>query len=295
MSHGPLARRGHLAMLLFAALVSGSFSLGGMIANAVDPAALMALRFLLAGALIGGLVALGPGFKRRYFVAPWRYLLLGGLFAIYFVLMFEALKTASAVSTAAVFTLTPVMSAGFGWLLMRQITTPRMGVALFIGAIGALWVIFRADIAALLAFDLGRGEALFLVGSVAHALYTPLTRKLNRGEPPLVFTFGMMVAGFAILAVYAAPEIIATDWLALEPVWWITLSYLVVFAGAGTFFLLQFATLHLPSAKVMAYTYLTPSFVIIWEGALHGSWPAPLILLGVALSVVALVMLLADR
>lgn len=30
--------------------------------------------------------------------------------------MFEGLKTAAAIPTAAVFTLTPVMAAGFGWL-----------------------------------------------------------------------------------------------------------------------------------------------------------------------------------
>jgi hypothetical protein len=30
--------------------------------------------------------------------APWRYLLLGGLFAVYFVTMFEGLKTAPPVS-----------------------------------------------------------------------------------------------------------------------------------------------------------------------------------------------------
>jgi hypothetical protein len=32
------------------------------------------------------------------FAAPWRYLVLAGLFAVYFVLMFEGLKTAPAVS-----------------------------------------------------------------------------------------------------------------------------------------------------------------------------------------------------
>ena len=44
--------------------------------------------------------------------------------AAYFVLMFEALAITDPVSTGAVFTLTPLMSAIFGYLLMRQITTP---------------------------------------------------------------------------------------------------------------------------------------------------------------------------
>ena len=89
-----------------------------------------------------------------------------GLFATYFVLMFEGLKTARPVSAAAVFTLTPLMAAGFGWMLMRQITTPRMALALAIGATGALWVIFRADWSAFLAFQHRQGrDDLFLAAA----------------------------------------------------------------------------------------------------------------------------------
>lgn len=50
--------------------------------------------------------------------------------------------------------------------------------------------------------------------------------------------------------------------------------------------------MRLPSAKVMAYTYLTPSWVILWEIALGRGAPPGLVLIGVAMSVVALVMLL---
>ena len=74
------------------------------------------------------------GLPRRAWVAPWRYAILGGIFAGYFVLMFYGLKTAAPVATAAVFTLTPVMSAAFGWIFLRQTMTGRMALALAIGA-----------------------------------------------------------------------------------------------------------------------------------------------------------------
>ena len=51
-------------------------------------------------------------------------------------------------------------------------------------------MIFRADLAALKAMAIGRGEAIYFVGCVAHAAYAPLIRRLNRGEPAVVFTFG---------------------------------------------------------------------------------------------------------
>ena len=286
--------RGHLAMLAFSALVAGSFSLGVLAAPHVDPGALSVLRFLLAGLLVGVAALATTGIPRSAFVAPWRYLVLGGLLAAYFVLMFEGLKTAPPVSAAAVFTLTPVMAAGFGWLFLRQRLTGRMAFALAVGGLGALWVIFRADLAALRAMAIGRGEAIYFVGCVAHAAYAPLIRRLNRGEPAVVFTFGMMLAGTLLLAIYAWPAVLATDWAALPGVVWVTLVYVAVAASALTFVLLQYASLRLPAAKVMAYTYLVPSWVILWEIALHGAVPPVLVLVGVALTALALGLLLKE-
>lgn len=285
---------GHLAMLCFSALVAGSFSLGALVANDVDPAAFTALRFWL-GAVCVGLLAWHRGvFRAGGFRAPWRYGVLGGLFAIYFVLMFEGLKTAPPVSAAAVFTLVPMMAAGFAWLLLRQVLTGRMAAALAIGGAGALWVIFRADLGAFVAFDVGRGEVIYFVGCVSHAIYTPMVRRLNRGESAVMFTFGTLVAGGVLLMIYAGSDVAATNWVAMPPMVWVTLVYTAVFATATTVVLLQFATLRLPSAKVMAYTYLVPSWVIVWEVALGNGAPPALILGGVALTVLALWMLLRD-
>lgn len=286
--------KGHAAMLAFSALVAGSFSLGSMAAPHVDPAALNALRFLLAAVIVGAAALATTGLPRSAFRAPWRYILLGGIFAIYFVLMFEGLKTAPAVSTSAVFTLTPIMAGAAAWVLLRQTTTARMAVALAIGGAGALWVIFRGDPGALVQLQVGRGEVIYFWGCVAHAIYTPLVARLNRGEPPVVFTFGMLCAGFVVLSAYAWPVLVSTDWAALPGIVWITLVYTAIFASAATFVLLQFATLHLPSAKVMAYTYLTPSWVILWEILLgHGAPPAR-VLLGIVMTVAALGMLLRE-
>ena len=170
--------QGHLAMLAFSALVAGSFSLGGLMANDIDPAAFTAVRFALAAVFVGILASMRGGFSVGSFAAPWRYGVLGGLFGVYFVLMFEGLKTAPPVSAAAVFTLVPLMAAGFAWILLRQVLTSRMALALAIGGVGALWVIFRADLGALLIFDVGQGEAIYFVGCICHALYTPMVRRL---------------------------------------------------------------------------------------------------------------------
>lgn len=286
---------GHLAMLLFSALIAGSFALGSLAANDIAPTALNAVRFWIASCVVGVVALATTGISRSAFNAPWRYPMLAMFLTTYFVLMFEGLKTAPAVSLAAVFTLTPILAGFVGWLLLRQRFTRRMGFALMIGGIGAVWVIFRADLSALLAFEIGRGELIYFVGCICHAIYTPLVAKLNRGEPAVVFTFGVLVAGAVILTFWAWNDLMVTDWANLPFIVWMTILYTAVFASATTFTLLQFSTLRLPASKVMAYTYLTPSWVIVWLLAMGQSAPPPLVLIGVLLTMIALGLLLKDE
>ncbi|SEK73705.1 EamA-like transporter family protein [Roseovarius azorensis] len=289
------ALRGHLAMLCFSGLVAGSFALGSMAAQHIEPAALNAPRFLLAAVIVGAGAMLSSGIPRETWRAPWRYLALGGAMGLYFVLMFEGLKTAPPVSAAAVFTLTPILSGIAGYLMLRQITTPRMALALTVGAMGALWVIFRADPAALMTFEVGRGEMIYFWGCAAHAIYTPLVRRLNRGERPVVFSFGTVLGAAVLVTAAGWSDIRATDWADLPAIVWITILYTAVFATAATFILLQYASLNLPSAKVMAYTYLVPTWVAVWQVALGHALPPVMVLTGVALTVAALVLLLKDE
>ena len=290
------AQSGHLAMLAFSALVAGSFSLGALAAPLISPAAMTVARFGLAGAVVGAAAfASKVGVPRSAAAAPWRYLVLGGLLACYFVLMFEGLRTAAAVPTAAVFTLTPLMAAGFGWILLRQVTSVRMAVALALGAAGAVWVIFRGDVQAIVAMQIGKGEVIFFVGCIAHAFYAPMVRRLNRGEPALVFTFGTLLAGFLLLGLWGGSTTLATDWAHMPAIVWICLAYVSIAASAMTFVLIQYATMRLPAAKVMAYTYLVPCWVILWEMALGHSAPPAKVLAGVVLILAALGLLLKNE
>ena len=59
-------------------------------------------------------------------------------------------------------------------LFIGQRTGPDVLIALGTAGLGAIWVIFRADTQALLSFDIGRGELIFLARVIGHAAYVPL-------------------------------------------------------------------------------------------------------------------------
>ena len=282
----------HIAMLGFSILIAGSFSLGSMVANDISPIALTAVRFVLAAFIVGSIALFSGSIARKELTASWRYFVLGSTFSLYFILMFEGLKTASPVSAVAVFTLIPAMSCWLGFVILGQMVSGRTLLAVVIGATGSLWVVFRADFLALTMSSVGRGELIYFVGCVAHAFMPILFRGLNRGETPVMVTFGLLVSGALILCLFGAGEIIQTDWKGLPSLVWITIFYVAVFATAVTSVCLQFASMHLPVANVMAYTYLTPTWVLLWEIFLGHDVPPFWIWGGVLLTAVSVIVLL---
>lgn len=289
--------RAHVAMLLFCLLISTSFTVGGLITNAIEPRALMFARFVLATFAMGLVLIATRSPIRITFEAALRYLVLGTLVASYFVVMFVALRHTTPVNIGAIFTMVPLMASGFAYVLMRQKLGLGQLAALVLAALGAVWVLFDGSLANLLAFELGRGEAIFLGGAASYALYTACTRWLHRGEPIVVVAFWSILAGAIVLAFAGFSDIRSTDWSSVRPGVWLGILHLAVANTAVSFYLAKYANTRLPAAKVTAYTYLLPVFVALQQGALGFGWPDIPVVAGIAVIAVAMVLLqrTADR
>ena len=121
--------RGHLAMVCFAGLIAGSFTLAPLALPHIDSVSLNVVRYIVAVAVMAGWMF---GIQRKRFAwpgAPWRYLVLGGLMAIYFVTMFIALTMTSPVSTSAVLR-SPADDRGVRALLAGQTFGPILLLSL---------------------------------------------------------------------------------------------------------------------------------------------------------------------
>jgi drug/metabolite transporter (DMT)-like permease len=281
----------HAAMLLFAALIAGSFSFGGMAAQHLEAGPLTLWRYLMTMVVMGVLTfgILGVPFTRPRRV--WRYALLGGLIAVYMLTMFAALEFTSPVQTGAVFTLMPLISAGFALIFIGQKTRPDVLIALVIAALGAIWVIFRADIGAILSFDVGRGELIYFVGVICHGAYVPLIRRFGLGENPVAFGFWVVVFTIPWLLPTGALPLATTDFVSLPMTVWATIAYLSIVTTAITFMLLQYASMRLPAPKVLGYGYLTPTFIILLEGMLGHGWASPAVFVGALVTAAGLLVM----
>ena len=282
---------GHAAMLAFSALVAFSFTFGSLIAHQIDPTVLTTIRFVVALIVMSTIAVFTSVNFRRLFRDLWRWLIIGGCMAAYFNLMFVALRHTTPLATSAVFTLTPLLAAGFGYVLLGITTGRTTFLALITGAIGALWVIFKGSWEAALSLDFGTGEAIFLIGAIAHAAVPALRLKLVPNSTAFEAALGTIFGALIVTLFFAAPELVHVVWGEVSNAVWLFAIYLGVGATAATFFLLQVAVKRLPPGKVMAYTYLIPAWVVL-HGAVMGQSEKPILYVAVALILSALFVLL---
>ena len=286
--------KAHAAMLLFAFLVSTSFTVGRAITFALDPAALTFLRFSLAVVIFTGISIASKQTFRVPSLTGWlRYFFLALLLVIFFITMFEGLRWTTPIAAGAVFTLIPFMTAIIALVGFGQTMGLVSFSGLLIASLASIWIMFGGDLAALTALRLGKGELIFLVGCISYAGYAPAVQKLHNGDGLVHLTLWTLFAGAVLLFIYGGPAIINTSWQLVPSYVYLGIIWLAVFTTAITFYLIQYAAVRLPSVKVMSYTLLIPAFILLQQLLGGGSWPDMSVL--TALGVLSAAMLILQR
>ena len=280
----------HMLMVLCAALVSTSFPVGAALTRAVDPAALTLVRFLIAASMLGPYVYWRHGLRveSSFFI---RCALISASLVIFFLCMFWALRYTSALNTSVIFALVPSFSGIYAaFLVGEKMSRPQL-IALILGMAGAVWVIFRGDLNVLMTMDWNRGDLIFLGGCLAMGMYTPLIKKLHRGESMLVMTFWILITGSCWLLLFGGNRLLSVDWQQVPGFVWGGIFYLALFTTVITFFLNQYCTPRLGATKTMAYSYLYPGLVLIIDMLLGHGFPPARVLPGVIVVLLAMVVL----
>lgn len=226
----------HLCMLLSATLVSTSFIVGAAITDALDPALLTLIRFIIAAAIFGPIVHYRYGLHYSFSLL-WRCSLISGCMVIFFSAMFLSLRYTSSLNTSVIFSLVPSISCLYSFFLLRERLKKEQFIALFCGLLGVLWVVFRGDVILLLTMQWNYGDLIFLIGCLFMGLYAPLVKILHRGESMAVMTFWVLVTGAFWLLCYAGKGVLTVSWGDVPLFVWVGISYLAVFTTIITFLL----------------------------------------------------------
>lgn len=279
--------RVHAQVLLSRLLVATSFVVGAAITHGLEPELLTLLRFALATLLFAPYVAWRHGLAVPDARALCGYAAISACVVLFFWSMFEALRLTSALNTAAIYTLVPGIAALYAAVLVRERLGAHRIVAVGLGAVGAVWVVFRGDLDRLSALAFNAGDLIFIGGCLAMGLYTPLVRRLHRREPAAVMAFWVLATGTLWLLLLNNIAIFRQDWSAVEFEVYAGIAWLAVFTTILTFFIQQHATLYVGPTRVMSYSYLNPAFVVLLEWVVGRDLPTPMTLPGIAVIVMA--------
>jgi len=279
--------RVHAQMLLVRGLIATSFPVGAAITHGLEPAMLTLLRFVLASLLFAPFVAVRHGIALPTPRALAGYAAISACMVIFFWSMFEALRWTSALNAATLFTLVPGIAACYAAFLVRERLGSRRLAAIGLGLVGAVWVVFRGDPAALVSFAFNKGDLIFFGGCLVLGLYAPLVRRFNRGEPAAVMTFWVLLTGTGWLVLLNNTAIWTTDWSGIDLGVFAGIAYLAVFTTILSFFIQQHATLRIGPTRVTSYSYLNPALVVLIEWIAGKGLPPLIVLPGVAIILAA--------
>ncbi|ACN16626.1 permease of the drug/metabolite transporter (DMT) superfamily [Desulforapulum autotrophicum HRM2] len=282
----------HILMLVFTMIIAGSFPVVASITTGIDSVLLTFWRFAAATLIFGIML---PFVKQKTAMPGWkdmgRYATVGGSYGLFFVLMFQSLKTTSPLNTSTIYTTLPLVTMLAGTLVGEPFHLRRLWV-LAISMVATVWVIFKGDPHLMLSLDFNRGDLIFFLGTFCLAVYMLSMKKLQRRESKIHFTFYSLF--FATL-VLMGTAIARTGGLCVPGSHtWPGIAYLAGPSTALTFWILRYTATRLDPTKIVAYTFLTPSAVAVIEWSLGISTPEWSVLPGIGLTLAAVWLLQLD-
>ena len=262
-----------------------------IITDTFDPIVLTLVRFMLAVLFLLPVIAIRHGLV----VPIWsliRYAAISACLVLFFWAMFLSLRYTSPLNISVLFTLVPALSAIYATMINRERISGSLLLALVIGLVGAIWVIFEGDLQRFRELAWNRGDLIFFGGCLAMALYTPLVKLLHRQEPMEVMTFWVLVTGCLWLLPGSVLILAGTSLATIPPSTWLWIVYLALFSTVISFYCTQYATRKIGPTRTIAYSYLYPLLVMVFNYILGRGWPPLQVIPGIFLTLAAMGLLL---
>ena len=249
----------------------GTWIAGRIVAQELTaPLAAPAIRFLLAGFVLGGVALITEGrIPRPQTGSEWGIvsgLAMTGIF-LYALCFFYGLKHISAGRGALVVALTPVVVALAAWFLGQERMTPVKLSGVAIAMAGCLTVIGKGNPLALLHGAVGVGEWLILGCVLCWTAYTFIGRRATKTLSPLAATLWASLIGAALLGLTASlqggAEIAAWSWRV-----WTSVVFLAIGGTALAFTWFADGVKRLGAARASAFVNLVPVFAVLQAAVL---------------------------
>ena len=222
----------YIKLLLSAAFWGGAFIAGKVITQEAGAYSAAFMRFLIASAMLLVLTWKIEGKLpkvRRWHIVGIIVLGMTGIFS-YNVCFFKGLKIIEASRASVIIANNPVLIAILSCVFFREKLNFKRVAGIVISVAGAMTVISKGDISAVMAGGIGRGEALIFGCVLSWVTYSLVGKKMMEEFSPLVLVTYSSVMGTVALAVPAYFDGVVRDVTTMSGMGWLCIAYLAVIA-----------------------------------------------------------------
>jgi drug/metabolite transporter (DMT)-like permease len=269
--------KAHIFVLVATFFIAGSFIASEKLAGVIDPISLTLFRFIFALLFLSPLIFINHKYRDKIISTLGRGMIISLFYSLYFIGLFKALESTTALNTGTLFTLLPLLTAILSVFIFKQNINIYQFFIYLMGIIGTCIVIFEADIMLLFSFSLNNGDIIFLFAILFMALYSISTKKLYKKDDELIVLVFVTLLGGSIWMTIALFFLdIPLQWYKIEGENLFYMFYLTIAATLLTVYLYQHAAVTIGPKKVMLYIYLNPAAIamllFIFENKVITSW-----------------------
>jgi drug/metabolite transporter (DMT)-like permease len=275
-------KRPHLVSILMtvgaALLWSSSFSVAKVGLRYIDPYSFVLLRFLLASAVLLGLVVLtGHGRRLGAYLKDRYALILGITLAASFGLQFRGQTETTAAKAAIIINASVVFVAPLGLLFLKERIGPRAIAALCVGLVG-VYLVTKARVGSAEEGGTLAGNLLVAGSSLSYAVYVVFSKMAvtRRDVREIPFVTSVFLWSLPIFFLVSLPRLASGLEVGREA--WLATGYLAVFCSVLPFLLYTAAIKHI-SALTSAVVLLAElvfgviiAFLLLSESLATPAW-----------------------
>ncbi len=288
--------KAHLLVLLATFLVAGSFIASAKLSGVIDSISLTLFRFFVASLFLSPIILVNKKYREKVFSTMPRAMIISLFYSLYFIGLFKALETTTALNTGTLFTLVPLLTGILCIFFLKEKMSLKQLFIYLVGIVGTCIVVFKADINLFLNFSLNQGDIIFLFAIVAMALYSITLKLLHKKDDELtVLVFCTLIGGCVWMFLTLKILDIPLQWQKIEGDLIFYMIYLIIGATLFTLYLYQQGSIAIGPKKLMAYVYLNPIAVALLMFLFEGKVVNFGVLLGIIISTFATIVLLKQK
>jgi drug/metabolite transporter (DMT)-like permease len=281
------------AVVAAALIWSSSYAVTKVVLEEVGPLSIGAVRFTLSALLLGVMVRVTRLQRARPDRAQRRRLYASGLLGItvYFILGNVGVDLSTASDASLIVATYPLMTMLVERVLYRAPLRPRPLVGVLLAAAGCLLIVRSgADVGG---SERWVGDILLLLGGLAWAGYTVLTKRASVGMDAVGVTYHQTVAGAAGFLLASLLEV--RDWQVPDVTTSALLLYLTVACSILAFLLYNHGLRRMPSPVAVNILNLVPVFGVLGAVVINGEAVHAVQLAGGAIVIAGVVLGVVDR